>query len=376
VPAPAFDHLDLMARWFAHHLAGEPNGVMDEPLLTVFTRTAPPYDGARVDGEWRAEPAWPPADATTLGLDLAGLTHERITWDGPQWVGIHAPFWDRGGWGSHPGPGARAALVFDTEPFDEPLEILGTPEVEVTLTVDRPVGLVAARLLLIAPDGNSHLICRGSRNLAFPGDLATPVAVEPDRPMQVRFPLRVTSAVVSPGWRLRLALAGADFPIAWPPGVRFTLTIDPEQSRLLLPLVPRRPSDRTLAIAEPPPPPPAPVDRLETSSSWARDRSEGVARFSRQVASSELQPERDGLVYDNRQRIDVSVTDDDPASVRAHATAELTLRRPGWEVRTTGTVEMTADHAAFHVAIEVTATHDGIEVWSRSWRDDIPRKWA
>jgi predicted acyl esterase len=376
VPAPAYDHLDLMARWFAHHLGDEENGVMDEPLLTVFSRTAPPYDGSRVEGEWRAEPAWPPVDATSLDLDLSGLAHDRTTWDGPQWVGSHAPFWDRGGWGSVPGPGARAALVFDTEPFAESVEILGTPHVEATITVDRPVGLVAARLLLVSPEGDGHLICRGSRNLAFPGDLSSPVPIEANRPMRVRFPLRVTSAVIPAGWRLRLAIAGADFPIAWPPGERFTLTIDPEHSRLLLPLVPPRPAGRALTIPEPSPLPPAPVDRLETGSSWTMDRNEGLAQFSRHVVISELQPGRDDLVYDNRQRIEVTVADDDPLSVAAHATAELTLRRPDWEVRTTGSVEITADAAAFHLIIRVTAAHDGVEVWSRDRSDDIPREWA
>lgn len=376
VPEPTFDHLDLMARWFAHHLGGEQNGVMDGPLLTVFTRSEPPYDGSRVMGAWRAEPAWPPADGETLDVGLATLAHDRTTWDGPQWVGSHAPFWDRGGWGSHPGPGAAAALVFDTEPFAEPLELLGTPEVDVTVTVDRPVGLVAARLLLVSPDGDSHLICRGSRNLAFPEDLSTPVPIAPERPLRVRFPLRVTSAVVPAGWRLRLAIAGADFPIAWPPGARFTLTIDPARSRLVLPFVPPLPADRTLDIPESPAPPPAPVDRLESSSAWTVDKDQGLTQLTKHVVLSELQPERDDLVYDNRQWIEASVADDDPTSVRAHATAEVTLRRAGWEVRTTGTVDMTADADAFHLTIGVTATHDGVEVWSRTWNDDIPRQWA
>ncbi len=101
-----------------------------------------------------------------------------------------------------------------------------------------------------------------------------------------------------------------------------------------------------------------------------------MAQLTKHVVLSELQPERDDLVYDNRQWIEATVADDDPTSVRAHATAEVTLRRAGWEVRTTGTVDLTADADAFHLAIGVTATHDGVEVWSRTWNDDIPREWA
>ena len=267
-------------------------------------------------------------------------------------------------------------MVFDTEPLTGQLEVLGTPEVDVTVTVDRSVGMVAARLLLVSPDGESHLICRGSRNLAFPDDLSIPVPIEPNRPRRVRFPLRVTSAVVPAGWRLRLAIAGADFPIAWPPGERFTLSIDPQRSRLVLPLVPPHPADRLVSIPESPAPPPAPVDRLESSSDWTVDKTRGTAQLKKHVVLSERQPERDDLVYDNRQSIEVTVAADDPTSVRAHATAQVTLRRPGWEVRTTGTVDMTADADVFHVTIGVTATHDGVEVWSRTYDDHIPREWA
>jgi len=376
VPSPTYDHLGLMARWFGHHLGGDDNGVMEEPPLTVFVRTSPPYDGDRVHGHWRTEPSWPPPDAEARTIWLESLTHRRTTWDGPQWVGRHAPFWDRGGWGSKPGPGETAAIVFDTEPLTEPIEILGTPEVEATVTVDAAVGLVAARLLLVSPDGESHLICRGSRNLAFPDDLAAPQPVTPGTPILVRFPLTATSAVVPVGWRLRVAIAGADFPLAWPPGQRFSLTIDPARSMLRLPLVPPRPEDRILSIPEAPAPPRPPVDRLDTSSGWTVDEEHGVTHLRKHVGLSELQPGRGDLVYDNRQRIDVSVAQDDPASVSAYSRAEVSLKRRGWEVRTTGTVDLTADATSFHLAIEATAHHNGEPVWSHTWRRDIRREWA
>ena len=45
------------------------------------------------------------------------------------------------------------ALVFETPPLGEPLEILGRPFVELELRVDRPVAMVAARLSDVSPDG-------------------------------------------------------------------------------------------------------------------------------------------------------------------------------------------------------------------------------
>jgi hypothetical protein len=325
---------------------------------------------------WRAEKSWPPHDVSRWELPLSSLTHDRTEWDGPQWVGSHAPFWDRGGWGSKPEPDTVAAMVFDTDPFAQSVEILGTPEVEVTVTIDVSAGLVAARLLLVSPEGQSHLICRGNRNLAFPGDLSTPVPVKPGDPITVRFPLLTTSAVVPAGWRLRLAIAGADFPLAWPPGERFTLSVDLNRSRLLLPIVPARSEDRQLTIPESDPPPTPPAEVLEKTSNWTVDQDRGETRFAKDVGGRELQPDRGDLVYVSRHSIEVTVADNDPASLQARSTAEVSLSRPGWDVRTVGDVEMSADVESFHLTIGLTAHHDGAAVWSRTWRETIPRESA
>ncbi|MGG7381587.1 CocE/NonD family hydrolase C-terminal non-catalytic domain-containing protein, partial [Escherichia coli] len=53
------------------------------------------------------------------------------------------------------------SLCFDSEPLEEPLEILGFPEAVLTVTVDRPLALVACRLCDVAPDGSSLLVTRG-----------------------------------------------------------------------------------------------------------------------------------------------------------------------------------------------------------------------
>lgn len=376
VPSPTYDHLDLMARWFGHHLRGDANGAMDEPLATVFVRSAPPYDAERVTGYWRAEPTWPPTDGTTWTLPFSDLNHDQTTWNGPQWVGSHAPFWDRGGWGSEPDPSSEAALFFETAPLAEPVEILGTPEIDALVVVDTAVGLIAARLLVVTPQGEAHLICRGSRNLAFRDSLSSPSPVVPGSQITVRFPLQAASAIIPAGWRLRLALAGADFPVAWPPGQRFTLQVDPGQSQLLLPIVPVRSDAYNLTFTEDHQAMDSSVEVLESESAWSVTRNGDVTTFHKEVAASEIQPERADLQYENRQRIDISVADLDPASIDARTRAEVSLHRPGWHVQTAGVVEITADAGAFYLTIELTARHNGLEIWSRQWRDVIDREWA
>jgi hypothetical protein len=375
VPGPTFDHLDLLARWFGHHLRGDDNDVMAMPRLTTFIRTEPPFDTGTVKGRWRAEASWPPADTESQTVPLSGLTHGRTTWSGPQWVGAHAPAWDRSGVeSSDPTPDDRRSMTFETVPAASPVEILGSPVVQVRMTTDRSVGLVAGRLSVVQPDGRAHLICRGSRNLAFPLNLSSPSRPVPGVPIDIRLVLGATSCVVAGGSRLRLALAGADFPIVWPPPETFTLAIDPTASRLVLPLVPSRPASDWLDIPSAPPPPAAPIEPIDSDATWRVEDRDGATIFTRSTAVSELQPTRDRLVFDFDQSWSVSV-DEDPSSTRASSKAVFRLARPGWRATTTATLAI-AGGDPLELVIEVTADHGDQRIFSRRQVERIPRTWV
>jgi predicted acyl esterase len=385
VPSPTLDHLDLLARWFGHHLRGDDNGVMDMPPLTLFIRTGAPYDGPTEppfsdppsEGHWRAESSWPPADATILETDLAALEHGATTWSGPQWVGLHAPAWDRAGIGSSDSTEDDALSVcFETGLLTTPFEILGTPEVEVTVMSDKSVGMVAARLIAVSPDGTGHLISRGNRNLVFPLDLSTPTPLVPDQAVTTRFPLMATSAVVPAGWRVRLALSGADFPVVWPPGERVTLSFDPGRSRLILPTVPRRAPETHLSIPTSPSPPSPPGVEGEEHMTKSVERSASGVTYRRTRSSTESQPERAGLTMTSEETWTISVEHDDPASTRVRSDAEVGMGRPGWAVTTRGSLELSADAEFFHLEIDLTALHGDAVMFSRTWTEHIPREWA
>jgi predicted acyl esterase len=384
-PGPGLDHLDLLARWFGHHLRGDENGVMDMPALTMYVRTGPPFDGPTrppfddppTPGYWRAEPAWPPADAIVTELGLGHLDHGALIWSGPQWVGVHAPAWDRAGKGSTDSREDDAhSVTFETAPLEQDLEILGAPRLELTVASDRAVGMVAARLIAVGPDGFGHLITRGNRNLVFPDDLSRPQEIVPGRPNAVAFPLLTTSAVVPAGWRLRLALAGADFPVVWPPGERFSLEIDPATSRLILPTVPVRGPESRVVIPKPPsrPDPPGYHEEHRGHSRLIRDGKSHV--YERHRFSTEIQPERADLSCTSDERWTVGVADDDPATTRVRADGELIMERPGWKVTTRGSLELSADGEAFSLVIDLTALHDDEVVFTRTWKERIPRERA
>lgn len=375
VPTPTLDHLELLARWFGFHLRGDDNDVMDLAPVTAFIRDTPPLDGDEVSGKWRAEAGWPAHDST-LSITLGDLAHESLQWSGPQWVGSHAPFWDRGGFPSNDStPDDTVSMNFTTDPLPEQIEILGSPVVTARLTTSRECGLLAARLIAVDPDGVGHLICRGSRNLRFPADLSTPVPPVPGESMTITFSLLATSVSIPVGWRLRLAMAGADFPVVWPPAERFTLDLDAASSTLDLPLVTKPSEDRVIEIPMAPAYRGAPVESLRDISEWTVSADVGSHTLRRVRGSTDHMPGRADLTYRSDQWWTVTVDDEDPASMRLATEASVALHRPGWSVESRGRIEIEGG-PSFETRVELVAVHDNVEIFRRTWKERIPRIWA
>jgi hypothetical protein len=194
--------------------------------------------------------------------------------------------------------------------------------------------------------------------------------------MAVRFPLMATSAALAPGWKLRLALAGADFPVVWPPPAGFTLDVDPGRSRLFLPTIPDRGDAGIIPIpASPlPPSPPGLVDEDRGHTRVLRDGA--TVTYERHRYSHQEQPERAGLSYTSDETWSISVSENDPTSTRARSDGEVTIQRAGWKVTTRGSLELTGDDANFRLVVVLSADHDDRLVFTKTWDETIPREWA
>ncbi len=237
-----------MCRWFDRFLNDVDNGIDREPRLLAYLRdgvAAEPYPDV-APGRWRAftlVAVGSTADRAAPGRRAAvvRLLPQRSparTWNGPQWVGHAAPWWGAGG----PPVGQSAdmatddhrSLCFDLGPLEQPLEILGEPVLELDVSADRPVALVAARLEHVHPDGFSALVCRGGLNLTHRDSHEQPTPLEPGAAVPGAGAAGVDRHG-DPGrsHALRLALAGAHWPIMWPSPEPVTVTV--HGGRLVLP---------------------------------------------------------------------------------------------------------------------------------------------
>ncbi len=161
-------------------------------------------------------------------------------------------------------PADAFALVYETDPFEEEVEILGFPRLELKVSADVPLAHWFGRISDVAPDGATVLVAGGGISGAHRNSMDDPEPLEPGRVYDISFELHFTSWVFPAGHRLRLAVSNATFPMVWPTPSPMTtsLAVGGESgSVLIVPLAP--PATGRLPSFEPP----TPVVRLEGYSS-------------------------------------------------------------------------------------------------------------
>jgi predicted acyl esterase len=387
-PGPNIDLVPEMVRWWDRWLKGTDNGVDREPPITVFVRRAtPPAAELRAyRGEWRFETGWPNDRCSELELGFAGAMN--IRGDGPDQIEIRGDVgWTAwiscaGGlpWGQpvDQRPDEAFSLVYDWAPLTDELEILGHPKLRVNVRSSARVAYLSAKLCDVHPDGTSQLVTRGLLNLTHRDSREAPEPLEVDQSYDVAFELEVTSWVFEKGHRVRLDLAGADWPNAWSPPLAGTLTIDRVGSAITLPTVEGPPS-----VTQRPslPPPRHEPKHHETSRGeegeavrWSIEH-DLIARESRAVTSYGGVGDADEHRPKTEERYEgvVGVSADDPGRAWVEARASNILYFP--EATVSGEVHwrIESDAETYHVSIELDTAEDGEPRWSRAWQRSIPR---
>ncbi|MFB6194328.1 MAG: CocE/NonD family hydrolase [Halobaculum sp.] len=223
--------------------------------------TDAPEAAHRGTGEWVAHDDWPPNDARRQVWYLssdgdatgADAGDGRLTRDRPgkfepadEWT--HDP--------TEPVPTrggplccrdeTREAGAFDrrdlqerpdvatytTPPLAEPLEVAGPVGAELTVATSAPDTDVVCVLTHLTADGRAFELCEGIRRVRFRHGRDRPTPVEPGQPVRVPVDMWSTHYRVPAGDRLRLEVAGSNWPRFDPhPGTREPWRTGPDEVR-------------------------------------------------------------------------------------------------------------------------------------------------
>jgi putative CocE/NonD family hydrolase len=392
LPGPQIGFLQEALRWWDKWLKGIETGIMDEPMLRAWIQEPArpsPYNEEK-PGRWAAEASWPspriqnsvlPLGPGRIGKPGGDAADLPLTICSPQDVGLAAGKWCPYGLDAdQPGDQREEAgrsLVFDTEPFDGPLEILGAPVLRLEVAADRPNAFVAATLSEVFPDGAATRLTYAILNLTHRDGHEDPKPLEPGRRYEVRLQMNECGQRIGIGNRLRLAISTAYWPIVWPSPEPVTLTVTTGASALELPVRPPRPEDADLGPFEPAehaPPLRRSVVRPGASSIELRKNIRtGRVDLERYQDDGILRIDDFDWNYGAAAQRVYSIEPGDPlsAEVRIHWRKEF--GRGDFHVHADARTEMRATQTEFLITGTLEAYERQERVFSREWRCRIPR---
>ncbi len=392
VPGPAIGFLQECLRWWDRWLKGEKNGVEDEPMLRAWMldSIAPRAAYDTRPGRWVAEAGWPSAgihpkiyrfSSTRLTPEDEPGSPAVLPFRSPLRLGLFAGKWCS--YATPPDlPGDQreedgGALVFETGPLTEKMEILGPPVADLVLSSDRPVAMIAVRLSDVRPDGATTRVTYGLLNLTHRESHERPEPLEPGKPYRIRVQLNDIAQVFPEGHKLRLSLSTSYWPLAWTPPENATLTLFTEKSSVVLPVRPPSDADWELSPFEPPEeaPPEILTPLHPPERAWRAVRDMGANRSALEVINDDGAYRIESIDLETRSRVTetYSIQDDDADSVKGETYCLREFRRKDWHTRTVTRTVLTSDTEKFHIHATLDAYEGEERIFSKNWRTTIDR---
>lgn len=398
VPGPSIGFFQEMLCWWDYWLKDIETGVMDEPPIRVWLEEsvppAPVYDER--PGRWVAEDAWPPPDAqphrwylNVLSLDAEPAAEDRVNVRSPQTAGLASGDWyGFGGEGDAPIDQREddgKSLVFDADPLTKRLEILGTPVVDLAVSVDRPVAYIIVRLNDVAPDGASTRVSYGVLNMTHRDGHVQPEPLVPGERYRIRMKLNDIGYAFPTGHTIRVAISTCYWPVVWPTPEPVQLTVITGASTLELPERPPRAADDKLLPFPPPERGPrgdtTPLHYVPLKRTVDRDLTTGETVYHVVADSGEF----DGAAVARIEDIDLTIgytlrrtyriSEYDPSTAEVIIEQDTEHRRGSWSTRLYCVTRLTADASGwFHLRATLTAYDDDTVLVTREWDEQIPRK--
>jgi predicted acyl esterase len=359
LPGPQYPFMGELIDFFRAHLTADEPDFAGRPRSVVFIEEHdPPGDRAEVSGRWIASDAWPESAApTTFILGAPATAAATVA------VGLATGNWcppppDTGLFGDQRADEARSA-VFESEPLEDAVEVLGAPRVRLQIAHPGPRAIVSVKLNDVSPEGESQPVTRGAINLVCDGTAT------------VELDLMAAGWRFRPGHRIRVAVAGNDWPCLWPLPELALLRVE-SAVELELPGIPADASPHSAAGDL------VPTTWTEAAvedrpSRWdvVDDPAAAGVRAEDWSAFAFLQ---EGLRCEEGHVYFTAAAADDPLSARAEGRTRFRLNRPGLDCVAQARGSVTCSETEFIVDLELEVTRGGEPFHARRWQERIPRR--
>ena len=393
VPGPAIGFLQEAVRWWDRWLKDVANGADRDPMLRVWMQDSiPPTTHYSLrPGRWVAEANWPAADIEQREFVLAParqllpasqqVKQEICNLQSPLGLGLFAGKWCSYAAAPDLPHDQRqedgGALVYDSEPLERPIEILGAPYVELEIIPDKPIAMLAVRLSDIAPDNKVTRVTYGLLNLTHRNSSEHPQPLVPGNRYRVRIQLNHIAQHFPAGHQLRIAISTSYWPLAWPAPESAQVNVIAGLSNVFLPVrAPKESDEKLRPFDEPEAAPPLEKTLIEPEHhNWRviRDLDTDVSTLE-VVNDSGIVHIKDIDLEMGRKTLEwYTYQDDDFNSVRGETLWERSFKRGDWQIKTVTRTVLTSTATDFHLRAELDAYEGDKRVYSQNWDNIIPR---
>ncbi|MBU3671990.1 MAG: CocE/NonD family hydrolase [Sinobacteraceae bacterium] len=389
-PGPRLDWAVEETRWWDRWLNGNDNGIMDEPMLRSFIAdaTVAQRHPADIPGRWVAEQRWPAPSIAARRLHLtpgkalqaAAAPRTRIAVPSALTIGGCIPVLSPTDMSSmaptEQSDDDKLSLVFDSEPLNADIDIVGRPTLRLVFVADKPIAKLAVRLNEIAADGRSWLLTYGVRNLAHNADHTawTPIVAGAEQTQDIL--LNFTSRRVRKGSRLRLSVSQSQWPIVWPAPEQVSLQLVAGATAIDIPIRParaREPDMPVEVLSDKSGKMPAPADPTKRRVTYEGPAGPRRAKFGAartvEMRTYDAVAMRHGKGFSAEATIDES----DINSYRIAFTSENASEREGWKVAAKVATTMTSTPTHFVVEERIEGWHNGERIHEARWTNRIRR---
>lgn len=393
-PKPQVEWRHEAVRWFDHWLKGEDTGILDEPDFAVYVREYYPPDPAleRVPGYWRWEDGWP-LERIERQDWFAGSDHGLSTetadadvheLDYKPSVGLEGggqTMW----WGSvtpDQQPMDDFSLVYDSEPLENPVEILGRPLAKLPVAADAPRANWVVRISDVAPDGQVTQVAGGAFNGTHRNSARQPEDIEPGEEFLLDVELHFSSWVFPEGHRIRVAISHSQWPMLWPTPmpVSSTLRIGGDAgARVELPVVPpgpvRSPNFPLPGEADPVLPGYETLDsgNITGYAAITAIEKDPVTGEAFGIAANTGATRYPWGVERFEEEIEHRTSDTDPARTSVVGRYKLTEELDDRVLEFEQTVKFSSDEENFYLRFHRWVLEDGELFAEKTWNETIPR---
>lgn len=392
IPGPGMDFLYECVRWWKQWLSDEDTGIMKEPMLRVWMEgSISPLENDRTHpGRWVGEPSWPSPNIETremiLGFRqlLPGDEQAKeipLSVQSPLSVGLFAGKWCSYSASTDLPSDQReedgGALIFDSRPLEEPLEILGAPVAEIELSVNKPVAMLVVRLSEKAPDDNTTRVTYGLLNLTHRNSHEKPEMLEPGKRYRIRIQLNDIAKNFPAHHRIRVAISTSYWPLAWPPPEPVKMTVYTGVSKLFLPVRPQRPEDYNMRqFGEPDGAMPIETTIIEPSKrEWKVIQDLHTNEATLKVVKDEgvYRIDAHNLEVQKKATENYSYKNNNFNTLRGETVGTRSFRRGDWFVKTITRTLLTSDKNYFYLKADLDAYEGDSRIYTNSWNLKIER---